>query len=150
MMRSSCVSQGLCLALLATSAHAQQTVAAGARAVVSADSVPVYGTMSSTGEVKTTLKRGDRVLIGLVLFGDDTTWCAVTRPDETRRLGFASCEFLEQDRGSATAAPPPAAAPKKAISIRDVPPALPPPVLPAEPIVPPKAELAPAAELAHV
>ena len=56
MMRSSGVSLGLCLALLAISARAQQTVSAGARAVVNADSLPVYAAMSSGGDVKATLK----------------------------------------------------------------------------------------------
>src|SRR6266849_4561559 len=145
MMRSSGVSRSLCLALLATSAHAQQTVAAGAKAVVSSDSLPVYGAMSSSGEVKATLKRGDRVTIGVVLFGDDVTWCAITRAGETRRLGFASCEFLEQDRGTATTAPPPPVEPKKPIPVREVPPvllpSLPPPgaaTVPPEPVAPSK------------
>jgi hypothetical protein len=139
MMRSSGVSRSLCLALLATSAHAQQTVGAGAKAVVNSDSLPVYGAMSSSGEVKATLKRGDRVTIGVVLFGDDVTWCAITRAGETRRLGFASCEFLEQDRGGVTTAPPPPVEPKKPIPVREVP--LPPPAaatVPPEPVAPSK------------
>jgi len=147
MMRSSGVSQVLCLALLAAAAHAQPTVAAGAKAVVSAESVSVYGTMSSAGEVKATLKRGDRVTIGLVLFGDDVTWCDITRVGEKRRLGFASCEYLEQDRGAATTAPPPAAEPKKPITVRQAPPvlapSLPPPdavTVPPEPVARPKPE----------
>ena len=138
-MRSSGVSRSLCLALLATSAHAQQTVGAGAKAVVNSDSLPVYGAMSSSGEVKATLKRGDRVTIGVVLFGDDVTWCAITKAGETRRLGFASCEFLEQDRGGVTTAPPPPVEPKKPIPVREVP--LPPPAattVPPEPVAPSK------------
>jgi hypothetical protein len=88
-----------CLALQA------QTVAAGARAVVGADALPVYGTMSQSGEVRATLKRGDIVTIGLVLFDSEITWCAIARIGETKRLGFASCEFLEPDRSSPAPAP---------------------------------------------
>src|SRR5204862_3690795 len=73
--------------------------------------------------VKATLQRGELLTIGLVLFGDDITWCAVSRSGETRRLGFVSCEFLEPDRGSGGA--PSAAKPKPApITIRDAPPEL--------------------------
>src|SRR5438309_2024223 len=93
------------LALLATAAHAQ-TVAAGARAVVGADTLPVYAKMSQAGDVLVTLKRGDIVTIGLVLFDADITWCAISRAGETKRLGFASCEFLEPDRSSAAVEPP--------------------------------------------
>src|SRR6185503_12292915 len=105
MTRSAAISQGFCLALLATTAQAQ-TVAAGARAVVSSDSLPVYNSMSTSSAVKATLTRGDAVTIGLVLFGDDVTWCAISKTGETRRLGYASCEFLEPER---TAAATPAA-----------------------------------------
>src|SRR5260370_12967534 len=85
-----------------------QPVAAGARAIVGADTLPVYATMSQAGEPKATLKRGDIVTIGLVLFDADVTWCAISKIGETKRLGFASCEFLERDRSAAPApAPPP-------------------------------------------
>src|SRR5437016_9201427 len=128
-MRISSVWRGLALALLATTARGQ-TVAAGARAVVASDTLPVYTAMSASSVVKATLQRGEQLTIGLVLFGDDITWCAVSRTGETRRLGFASCEFLEPDRGPAS---PAAAKPKpQPITIRDAPPELrtppPPPV----------------------
>ena len=51
--------------------------------------------MSETGAPKATLKSGERVIIGMVLFGSDTTWCAISREGETKRFGYASCEFLE-------------------------------------------------------
>src|SRR6266852_9170160 len=77
--------------------------------------------MSDTAEVKLTLKRGDIVIIGLVLFGSDTTWCAISKAGQSKRLGFASCEFLEPDRGL-TAAPEAAPAPKpEPATIREVP-----------------------------
>jgi hypothetical protein len=82
-----------------------QTVAAGARAVVGADALPVYATMSQSGDVRGTLKRGEIVTIGLVLFDSDVTWCAIARSGETKRLGWASCEFLEPDRSSPAPAP---------------------------------------------
>src|SRR2546430_55271 len=107
-MRTAVISRGLCLALLAASAHAQ-TVAAGARAVVSSDALPVYASMSESADIRTTLKRGDTVTIGLVLFGADITWCSISKAGETRRLGFTSCEFLEPDRGPAAGAPATAA-----------------------------------------
>src|SRR5262249_43028495 len=113
------------LALLAAVAAQAQTVTAGARAVVSSDTLPVYASMSDTTEVKVTLKRGDVVIIGLVLFGSDTTWCAISKAGQSKRLGFASCEFLEPDR-SLTAAPEarPAPPPKsEAVTVREVPPA---------------------------
>jgi len=111
------------VALLAATAAQAQTVTAGARAVVNSDTLPVYASMSDTTEAKVTLKRGDVVIIGLVLFGSDTTWCAISKAGESKRLGFASCEFLEPDRGltAAPEAPPP---PKsEPVTIREVPPA---------------------------
>src|SRR5258708_4986296 len=134
MMRSSAISRGLCLALLASAAQAQ-TVAAGARAVVNSDSLPLYNSISTSSAVKATLTRGDAVTIGLVLFGDDVTWCAISKTGDTRRLGYASCEFLEPERPAA--APPAAPQPKsKPITIREVPP---------EPITIPEAPAIPAA-----
>lgn len=103
----------LWLGLLAAAAQAQ-TVAAGARAVVGADALPVYATMSQAGDPKTTLKRGDIVTIGLVLFDTDVTWCAISRIGETKRLGFASCEFLAPDRSEAPAPAAPTPAPPAA------------------------------------
>jgi hypothetical protein len=121
------------LALLAATVHAQ-TVAAGARAVVGADALPVYAKMSQAGDVLVTLKRGEIVTIGLVLFDTDVTWCAISRAGETKRLGFASCEFLEPDRASTAPeppglAPPPAPLPK-AKPVIPTPPPKPPPVAP--------------------
>jgi hypothetical protein len=126
------------LALLAGTAQAQ-TVAAGARAVVGADTLPVYAKMSQAGDVLVKLKRGEIVTIGLVLFDSDITWCAISRVGETKRLGFASCEFLEPDRAAAPVeppglTPPPAPAPKP-VTIREpapipLPPPKPPPVGP--------------------
>jgi hypothetical protein len=130
------ISWGLWLGLLAATAQAQ-TVAAGARAVVGADAVPVYATMSLSGEPRVTLKRGDVVTIGLVLFDTDVTWCAISKAGETKRLGFASCEFLEPDRGSP--APTPAPAP---VVVPAPPP--PPPAPPKPAAEPPPAPVAPA------
>src|SRR5437764_11113233 len=110
--------QGLALGLLVAAVGRGQTVGAGARAVVASDTLPVYSAMSASSVVKTTLQRGDAVVIGLVLFGDDITWCAVSKGGETRRLGFVSCEFLEQDRGQASSAPPPKP-PQPPITIRE-------------------------------
>src|SRR5260370_35263282 len=95
----------LWLGLLAARGQAK-TVAAGARAIVGADTLPVYATMSQAGEPKATLKRGDIVTIGLVLFDADVTWCAISKIGETKRLGFASCGLLERDRTAAPAPPP--------------------------------------------
>lgn len=97
-------------AMLAATAQAQ-TVVAGARAIVGADTLPVYATMSQASGPKATLKRGEIVTIGLVLFDTDVTWCAISRIGETKRLGFASCEFLEPDRSAAPAAAPAPPAP---------------------------------------
>ena len=119
------------LALLASAMAQAQGVAAGARAVVSSDTLPVYASMSETAEVKATLTKGETVIIGLVLFGDNITWCALSRVGQSKRLGFASCEFLEPDRGPGAAvdaipAPPPVPAqppPKskpKPVTIREV------------------------------
>jgi hypothetical protein len=117
-MNKAAILRGLCLALLAAMAQAQ-TIGSGARAVVSNDALPVYASMSESGVVRATLKRGEAVTIGMVLFGSDITWCAISRVGETKQLGFASCEFLEPDRGSrppeSGGSPPPAqppAAPK--------------------------------------
>ena len=139
------------LALLAATAQGQ-TVPAGARAVVGADTLPVYAKMSESAPVLVTLKRGDIVTIGLVLFDSDITWCAISRPGETRRLGFASCEFLQPDRSSAAPeppgpAPPPAPLPKTTpVTIREPAPVPPPPKPPpAEPPPPaPKPAVEPA------
>src|ERR1700680_3323375 len=121
------------LALLAATAQAQ-TVAAGARAVVGADALPVYAKMSQSGDPLVTLKRGEIVTIGLVLFDSDVTWCAISKAGETKRLGFASCEFLEPARSSVAPeppglAPPPAPLPKTEPVI----PPPPPKPLPVEP-----------------
>jgi hypothetical protein len=143
-MNKGAIPRGLCLTLLAAAAHAQ-TVAAGARAVVSSDTLSVYATMSESGDVRVTLKRGDAVTIGLVLFGTDTTWCAVSKAGETKRLGFASCESLEPDRGGAAAAPAPtpptpvaaapvAPAPTPAPAAPAPPPVTPAPVAKAKPV----------------
>src|SRR6202049_2301997 len=118
---------------LAATAQAQ-TVAAGARAVVGADKLPVYAKMSQAGDVLVTLKRGEIVTIGLVLFDADVTWCAISKAGETKRLGFASCEFLEPARSSVAPeppglAPPPAPLPKTEPVI----PPPPPKPLPVEP-----------------
>src|SRR4051794_34051748 len=117
-MMSSAISRGLCcMALLATAARAQN-VSAGARALVVSDTLPVYAAMSASSVLKTTLQKGDAVTIGVVLFGDDVTWCAVSKTGETRRLGFVSCEFLEPDRSSA---PPPGAQTKpKPVTVREI------------------------------
>src|ERR1700752_5536144 len=85
----------LCLLLCLPLKAAAQAVPAGARAVVSADTLPVYTKMSVESPVHVTLKRGDIVTIALVVFGSDVTWCAVVKPGESRRLGYASCEFLD-------------------------------------------------------
>ena len=128
----------VCYLLLATAAQAQ-TVAAGARAVVGADTLPVYAKMSQSGDVVLALKRGDIVTIGLVLFDSDITWCAISRPGETKRLGFASCEFLEPDRSSKAVEPPgltplPEPLPKtKPVTIRESPAIQPPPPRPPPP-----------------
>src|SRR3989442_11693626 len=96
-----------------------------------------------------TLKRGESVTIGLVLFGSDITWCAVFKVGETRRLGFASCEFLEPDRGLTAEAKAPPAQPKP-VTIREVPQApitvreVPSPTPPPQDVVPaPKPAAAP-------
>src|SRR5437868_5942530 len=123
------------LALLAAAAQAQ-TVAAGARAVVTADALPVYLKMSQGGDVAATLKRGDIVTIGLVLFDTEITWCAISRPGETKRLGFASCEFLESDRSSKAVEPPgltPPPEPKPVMVPEPAPPPKPKPATPEHP-----------------
>src|SRR5690348_8057781 len=104
-MNKAALSRFLTSALLAMAVARAQSVGAGARALVGSDTLPVYASMSESSEVRATLKRGDPVVIGVVLFGADITWCAVSKPGETRRLGYASCEFLEPDR--APAAPQP-------------------------------------------
>src|SRR5260221_8270777 len=109
-MHKAAITQALCLALAAATAQAQ-TVAAGARAVVSSDTRKVYASMSEAADVRWTLKRGDPVVIGLVVFGADVTWCAVSKAGEAKRLGFASCEFLEPAGGTAAAALEPATQP---------------------------------------
>jgi hypothetical protein len=121
-----------------------QTVAAGARAVVGADTLPVYATMSQSGDLRATLKRGDTVTIGLVLFDSDVTWCAIARIGETKRLGWASCEFLEPDRSSPAPAPTTLAPPKtKPVTIREAAPVSISPPKPA-PVEPPPAPAKPA------
>jgi hypothetical protein len=45
------------------------------------------------------------------LFETDVTWCAISKPGETKRLGFASCEFLEPDRASSAPTPAPVVVP---------------------------------------
>ncbi|MGH9720965.1 MAG: hypothetical protein ACRD8O_12185 [Bryobacteraceae bacterium] len=73
---------------------------------MTSETLPVYAGMTTDKEPIRMLMRGDSVVIGLVLFGDEITWCAVTRPGETKRLGFVSCEPLEREReGPAPAAP---------------------------------------------
>jgi hypothetical protein len=105
------------LHVLAATAWSQ---AAGARAVVTAETTPVYPAMGTQKPAVAELRKGDRVVIGLVMFGDDVTWCAVMRPGETKRLGYVSCELLAPDREDAAAQAPqpapsaPAAAPPAA------------------------------------
>ena len=101
-----------------------QAVPAGARAVVGADTLPVYAQMSVESAVRATLKRGDTVTIALVVFGSDVTWCAVVKPGETKRLGYASCEFLDPERNPVAPAPvPPAPMPAGPAASAPVPPA---------------------------
>src|SRR5277367_1739416 len=125
-MNKAAICRGLGAVLLAAAAAQAQMVGAGARAVVASETLPVYANMSSSGAAKVTLQRGDPVVIGLVLFDNDTTWCAISKPGETRRLGWASCEFLEPDRS-----PTPAAAAPPEPKPREIPPPAPPVVTPA-------------------
>src|SRR5712675_3103756 len=104
-MHKAAITQALCLALAAATAQAQ-TVAAGARAIVGSDTLKVYASMSEAADVRWTLRRGDPVVIGLVVFGADVTWCSISKAGETKRLGFASCEFLEPAGSTAPAAAP--------------------------------------------
>ncbi|MFN0172103.1 MAG: hypothetical protein ACKV22_37350 [Bryobacteraceae bacterium] len=114
---------------------------AGARAVVSVDKLPVFLKMSAESTQVHQLLKGDVVVIGLVMFGDDVTWCAISKLGETRRIGYVACEQLQPDKtqsntsvppapaepASATPAPAPPAArePKAPIRIREV---TPPPI----------------------
>jgi hypothetical protein len=120
--------------LLLWSAAAASAQNAGASARVAVEKLPVYAKMKAEGEPAKMLFKGDAVIIGLVLFGDDITWCAVTKVGETRRLGYVACESLEPDRAgtisaptespAATPAEPPPLPPKKTmepIRIREVP-----------------------------
>jgi hypothetical protein len=113
---------GILLASVAATAFAQS---AGTRAVISADRAPLYAKMSLENPPLRMLEKGEIVSIGLVLFGDDVTWCAVSRPGETKRIGYVSCDLLESEKAAAQAAAqaPPAAA----IRIREV--DTPPPVV---------------------
>ncbi len=105
---------------------------AGARAVAGIDRLPVYPKMSTASAPVGQLSKGDAVQITLVLFGDEITWCAISRVGETKRLGYVSCDQLTPDRGGeeAAAAPPAAATPatppapaqpREPIRIREVP-----------------------------
>lgn len=106
---------------------------AGARAVAGIDRLPVYPKMSTASAPVWQLSKGDAVQITLVLFGDDITWCAISRVGQSKRLGYVSCDHLTPDRGAegAAASDPPAAAtpatppappqPREPIRIREVP-----------------------------
>jgi hypothetical protein len=104
---------------------------AGARAVVGVDRLPVYPKMSTVSAPVWQLSKGDAVQITLVLFGDEITWCAISRVGESKRLGYVSCDHLTPDRGTEGAAEPPAAAtpaapaapppPREPVRIREVP-----------------------------
>jgi hypothetical protein len=107
---------------------------AGARAVASVDRLPVYPKMSTASAPVWQLSKGDAVQITLVLFGDEITWCAISRVGESKRLGYVSCDQLTPDRGTEGAGgppDPPAAAtpatpaappqPREPIRIREVP-----------------------------
>ena len=101
--------------MVAVSSGAVWAQSAGASAVAIKDS-PIYAKMDSSQDPIYTLPKGQAVVIGMVLFGDEVAWCAVTRPGEKKRLGYVSCEDLESDRSpqadsEAAAAPKPAPAP---------------------------------------
>ena len=96
---------------------------AGAKARVAVDELPVYLKMKAEGPPLKMLFKGDSVVIGLVLFGDDITWCAVSKPLESKRLGYVSCESLEPDKGEKPAQPEPVPVPKppaQPIKIREI------------------------------
>ncbi len=114
-------------AVFAGAAWAQS---AGARAVVSVDKLPVFVKMSAESAQVYQLSKGDAVVIGLVMFGDDITWCAISKAGETRRMGYVACEQLQPDKAQSNTAVPPAPAEPPPASTAPAPPT------PREPKVP--------------
>lgn len=81
----------------------------------------MYAQMTTDRPAVRMLEQGEVVSIGLVMFGDEVTWCAISRPGETKKLGFISCEFVEPEKaGGAEAAPVQAAQPKQEIRVREI------------------------------
>lgn len=128
------------LAVLPAAAGMLNGQTAGARSVVAPETVPYFSRMDEKQEPAGMLRRGDVLDIGLVLFGQDVTWCAVTRPGDTRRLGYVACEALRPYREPEPAPePPPPPPPPPTPVVREVEP-VPMPVVREAPAIPPLPE----------
>lgn len=77
----------------ATRSKASEEASAG-RAIVKRDGVPVYGRMSSTSQVVSTLKRGTVVTVELSLTTVEGAWCQLTIGEAT---GYVRCDDLERE-----------------------------------------------------
>ena len=80
------------------------------QATVDADELAVRANSSPKGDVVGSLKRGDRVTLGLMLSGGNETLCEVTFAGPPRLSGYVSCGKLQRDPAPAepnyTVAPP--------------------------------------------
>lgn len=74
------------------------------RAVVNADSLPVYASTSADDEVVLTLSRGTGVLITFAVTTSDGSWCGISDIASARKLGYVRCGGLaEQNAPNAVA-----------------------------------------------
>ena len=82
-------------------------------ATVKLDSAAVYTRRSASSEVVKSLEKGDTVVVGMALSGEDGEWCSVREPDQKTSLGYMRCEHLEREQRPQPViiAPEPAAPP---------------------------------------
>jgi tetratricopeptide (TPR) repeat protein len=68
--------------------------------VVKADSLEVHAGAEEASAVVQTLRKGDSLIVGLELRTTVHTWCSVTLPGQSARLGYVECSGLERHQPS--------------------------------------------------
>ncbi|MFZ0037251.1 MAG: hypothetical protein WAK91_07525 [Candidatus Acidiferrales bacterium] len=75
--------------------------------IVKADSLEVHAGAEQSSDVVKTLKKGDSLVLGLELRTTTESWCSVTIPGQTARLGYVLCSGLERVPRQPSASPSP-------------------------------------------
>lgn len=76
-----------------------------AASIVLSETLKVHEDASVESAVVKTLKKGDKVIVGIQIQNSESIWCQVRQPSANEWLGFVTCRQLEQ--------PPPPPPPKQ-------------------------------------